>query len=77
MDLYNTVQFRKEINGNLYVFTMPSTAPLGEAYDVLHEALRHIVKVSQDNVQRMVRQAAEESTAKSDYAEIKTEQVVQ
>lgn len=61
MDLYNTVQFRKEINGNLYVFTMPSTAPLGEAYDVLHEALRHMVKVSQENVQRMVRQAQEEA----------------
>lgn len=59
MDLYNTVQFRKEVNGNLYVYTMPSNAPLGEAYDALHEALQHLVKVSQDNLKRMSRQPDE------------------
>lgn len=65
MDLYNTVQFRKEVNGNTYVFTMPSAAPLGEAYDVLHEALQHLVKVSQENVKRMVREAQEEKAKES------------
>lgn len=70
MDLYNTVQFRKEVNGNIYVFTMPSAAPLGEAYDVLHEALQHLVKVSQENVKRMVREASEAKAA-----EVQEEQI--
>lgn len=56
MDVYNTIQFRKEVNGNLYVFSMTVGSPYGEAYDAMCETLQTLVKLAQEHAQKMLRQ---------------------
>jgi len=60
VELKSAVRFSKEVEGRLYTFTMPSNAPVGEAYDILFEGLRKIVEISNKNVEKMVRQSEEE-----------------
>lgn len=67
LDLHSTVQFRKEIDGRLYVFTMPANSPVGEAYDVLFEGLATILQIANKNVDKMVR-AEEDKEASGDQA---------
>ena len=59
LDMHSVVQFKKEIDGRLYIFTMPSNAPVGEAYDVLFEGLSSVLQIANKNVEKMVRSAEE------------------
>ena len=56
LDMHSVVQFKKEIDGRLYIFTMPSNAPVGEAYDVFFEGLSSVLAIANKNVEKMVRE---------------------
>lgn len=60
MDMLNAVHLKKEVNGRVYVFSMPSQAPIGEVYDVLVESLQDMVKLAQSNADRMAREEKKE-----------------
>jgi len=47
MNQYLNVNFEVEKNDRKYVFTLPMNAPLGEAYDCVHEMLQEIMKQAQ------------------------------
>lgn len=47
MNQYLNVNFEVEKNDRKYVFTLPMQAPLGEAYDAIHEMLQEILKQAQ------------------------------
>ncbi len=66
MDLHSTVQFKKEIDGRLYIFVMPSNAPVGEAYDVLFECLNSVLQIANKNIDKMVRKSEEDIESKDD-----------
>lgn len=59
LDMHSVVQFKKEIDGRLYLFIMPSNAPVGEAYDVLFEGLASVLAIANKNVEKMVRSEAQ------------------
>jgi hypothetical protein len=59
LDMHSTVQFKKEIDGRLYLFIMPANAPVGEAYDVLFEGLSSVLAIANKNVEKMVRTEAQ------------------
>ena len=56
LDMHSVVQFKKEIDGRLYIFIMPSNAPVGEAYDVFFEGLSSVLAIANKNVEKMVRE---------------------
>ena len=41
------VKIEIEKNGRVYSFNLPLGAPIGEAYDVAHECLQEIIKMSE------------------------------
>lgn len=66
MDLHEIVQFKKEINGRLYQFSMPKMAPVGEVYDAFFEGLKKVMEIAQKNVEKMVRPQEEQEESKQD-----------
>lgn len=54
--------FEIEKNDNRYIFAMPTSAPLGEAYDVAFEILHEIVKQAQNAASKVERKEAEEES---------------
>ena len=51
-----SVEIKK--NERDYVLLMPMGAPIGEAYDVVHEMLQALLKMANDATQRAAPQAA-------------------
>jgi len=64
MDFLNSIHFKKEINGRLYLFFMPNDAPLGETYDVLVDAMQSILKIAQKNHEQMKKQEKQNESKK-------------
>ena len=60
------IEIKKE--DRKYVFMMPLGCPLGEAYDVCHETLQEIIKMSHELADRAKR---EESNLKEEKKEDK------
>jgi len=64
MDFLNSIHFKKEINGRLYLFFMPNDAPLGETYDVLLEAMDSLLKIAKKNQEQMASQQEKKNESK-------------
>lgn len=64
MDFLNSIHFKKEINGRLYLFFMPNDAPLGETYDVLVDVMQSILKIAQKNHEQMKKQEKQNESKK-------------
>ena len=54
-----SINFTKEVNGRTYTFALPMGAPFGEAYDVCHEVLMSIAKMSSDAAEKAKQAPAE------------------
>jgi hypothetical protein len=64
MDFINSIHFKKEINGRLYLFFMPNDAPLGETYDVLVDAMDALLKIAKKNHEQRVNQEEKKNESK-------------
>ena len=53
MDMYQSFNWRKNIEGREYNVALPNGAPAKEAFDFLHECLNDILKISKENHEKL------------------------
>lgn len=60
MDMRATLTMTIKQNENVYTFTMPANAPIGEAYNAAFEALQNVLQLSKDAAERARPKSPEE-----------------